>query len=335
MTTDTRENGGPDRVLLGLCGFSLAWAVVVFQAGGFTTSIGAGMAFLDWPLSNGSVNPPGWLTDLDMFAEHSHRLAAAKFGLLLGVVAIVHGFREPRRGVRLAAYALAGLVVFQGLLGGARVMLDQLNTGAAHNLGGIGFGIAHAITAQLTVALLACLTLAHTRLWRMETSITTHGRRAAMAAPALLLAVMVAGAVMRQNRVTLWVTDGGSLFLPDIGDGWVWAVNAAHRAGALFLPDIGDGWVWAVNAAHRAGALVAVSAVAWLVVASWRNSQARTLASIVAITLAVQILLGILAIGLPANPHVRTVHVIVGAILFSSTCALALLNLRRPAQPTA
>jgi cytochrome c oxidase assembly protein subunit 15 len=313
MTTDTRENEGPDRVLLGLCGFSLAWAVVVFQAGGFTTSIGAGMAFLDWPLSNGSVNPPGWLTDLDMFAEHSHRLAAAKFGLLLGVVAIVHGFREPRRGVRLAAYALAGLVVFQGLLGGARVMLDQLNTGAAHNLGGIGFGIAHAITAQLTVALLACLTLAHTRLWRMETSITTHGRRAAMAAPALLLAVMVAGAVMRQNRVTLWVTDGGSLFLPDIGDGWVWAVNAAHRAGAL----------------------VAVAAVAWLVVASWRNSQARTLASIVAITLAVQILLGILAIGLPANPHVRTVHVIVGAILFSSTCALALLNLRRPAQPTA
>ena len=313
MTTDTRENEGPDRVLLGLCGFSLAWAVVVFQAGGFTTSIGAGMAFLDWPLSNGSVNPPGWLTDLDMFAEHSHRLAAAKFGLLLGVVAIVHGFREPRRGVRLAAYALAGLVVFQGLLGGARVMLDQLNTGTAHNLGGIGFGIAHAITAQLTVALLACLTLAHTRLWRMETSITTHGRRAAMAAPALLLAVMVAGAVMRQNRVTLWVTDGGSLFLPDIGDGWVWAVNAAHRAGAL----------------------VAVAAVAWLVVASWRNSQARTLASIVAITLAVQILLGILAIGLPANPHVRTVHVIVGAILFSSTCALALLNLRRPAQPTA
>ena len=313
MTTDTRENGGPDRVLLGLCGFSLAWAVVVFQAGGFTTSIGAGMAFLDWPLSNGSVNPPGWLTDLDMFAEHSHRLAAAKFGLLLGVVAVAHGFREPRRGVRLAAYALAGLVVFQGLLGGARVMLDQLNTGAAHNLGGIGFGIAHAITAQLTVALLACLTLAHTRLWRMETSITTLGRRAAMAAPVLLLAVMVAGAVMRQNRVTLWVTDGGSLFLPDIGDGWVWAVNAAHRAGAL----------------------VAVAAVAWLVGASWRNSQARTLASIVAITLAGQVLLGILAIGLPANPHVRTVHVIVGAILFSSTCALALLNLRRPAQLTA
>lgn len=313
MTTDTREKGGPDRVLLGLCGFSLAWAVVVFQAGGFTTSIGAGMAFLDWPLSNGSVNPPGWLTDLDMFAEHSHRLAAAKLGLLLGVVAVAHGFREPRRGVRLAAYALAGLVVFQGLLGGARVMLDQLNTGAAHNLGGIGFGIAHAITAQLTVALLACLTLAHTRLWRMETSITTLGRRAAMAAPALLLAVMVAGAVMRQNRVTLWVTDGGSLFLPDIGDGWVWAVNAAHRAGAL----------------------VAVAAVAWLVVASWRNSQARTLASIVAITLAGQVLLGILAIGLPANPHVRTVHVIVGASLFSSTCALALLNLRRPAQLTA
>ena len=35
--------------------------------------------------------------------------------------------------------------------------------------------------------------------------------------------------------------------------------------------------------------------------------------------------LGILAVTLPENPHPRTVHVIVGAVLFSSTCCLALL----------
>ena len=106
---DSQERG-PDRLLLGCCAFALGWAIVVFQAGGFTTSIGAGMAFLDWPLSNGSVNPPGWLTDLDMFAEHSHRLAAAKFGLILGAVALAHRWREPRGAVRRGAYALAGLV---------------------------------------------------------------------------------------------------------------------------------------------------------------------------------------------------------------------------------
>ena len=51
-------------------------------AGGFTTSIKAGMAFLDWPLSNGSINPEGWLTETDKFAEHSHRLLGMQIGLI-------------------------------------------------------------------------------------------------------------------------------------------------------------------------------------------------------------------------------------------------------------
>lgn len=314
MPTDASAAGRPDRVLLGFCGFALAWAIVVFQAGGFTTSIGAGMAFLDWPLSNGSVNPPGWLTDLDMFAEHSHRLAAAKFGLILAAVALAHRWREPRRGVRLAAYALAGLVVIQGMLGGLRVLLDQQNTGADHNLGGVGFGIAHAVTAQLTVALLGCLTLTHTLGWRAPRAAPGRALRlAAVAAPALLLAVMVAGAVMRQNRVTLWASEGAPLFLPDQGEGWVWLVNAAHRAGAL----------------------LAAGGVAWFAAASWRTGAPRPLALTVAAALALQVTLGILAIGLPANPHVRTVHVIVGAVLFSGTCALSLLQLRRRAPESA
>jgi len=311
MATDASDATRPDRVLLGLCAFALGWAIVVFQAGGFTTSIGAGMAFLDWPLSNGSVNPPGWLTDLDKFAEHSHRLAAAKFGLILLAVAAAHRLREPRAGARRAAYALAGLVVFQGLLGGLRVLLDQQNTGADHNLGGVGFGIAHAVTAQLTVALLACLTLAHTRAWRRErAAVGPRGRAAAAVAIGLLLAVMVAAAVMRQNRVTLWVTDGGSLFLPDQGEGWVWAVNALHRAGAL----------------------AAAAGVALLAGAAWRAGAPRALVATLAAALTAQVALGILALGLPANPHVRTVHVIVGAVLFSSACATALLCLRRPAR---
>ena len=62
------EASAPDRRLFGLCLLTLVWSVLVLQAGGFTTSIRAGMAFLDWPLSNGSVNPPGWLTEIDKFA---------------------------------------------------------------------------------------------------------------------------------------------------------------------------------------------------------------------------------------------------------------------------
>src|SRR3954471_24073091 len=59
-----------------------AWVFVLVALGAFTTSIGAGMAFADWPLSNGSVNPHGWLTEIDKFAEHSHRLSGMMMGLI-------------------------------------------------------------------------------------------------------------------------------------------------------------------------------------------------------------------------------------------------------------
>ena len=159
------ETAAPDRRLFGLCLFTLGWTVLVLQAGGFTTSIRAGMAFLDWPLSNGSVNPPGWLTEIDKFAEHSHRLAATGLGLLCVAIAIAHGLRENRRAVRVAAYALVGLVVFQGLLGGLRVLLDRLNVGGESNLKAAAFAVGHAVNAQLTLALLAFIALAHTVAW--------------------------------------------------------------------------------------------------------------------------------------------------------------------------
>ena len=59
---------------------TLVWITFLLYAGGFTTSIRAGMAFLDWPLSNGSINPEGWLENEDMMAEHSHRLLGPLWG---------------------------------------------------------------------------------------------------------------------------------------------------------------------------------------------------------------------------------------------------------------
>src|SRR5271156_2611598 len=59
-----------------------AWVFVLVSLGAFTTSIGAGMAFPDWPLSNGSLNPHGWLTDLAMWSEHSHRLSAGLMSII-------------------------------------------------------------------------------------------------------------------------------------------------------------------------------------------------------------------------------------------------------------
>src|SRR5215210_4393411 len=54
--------------------------------GGHTTTSSAGMAFPDWPLSNGSVNPAGWWENLLQRLEHGHRLTAETVGLLIGIL---------------------------------------------------------------------------------------------------------------------------------------------------------------------------------------------------------------------------------------------------------
>lgn len=58
-------------------------AVLLVWWGAATTTKQAGMVFADWPLSLGTVNPPGWLEHMIPFLEHSHRLLAKLTGLLV------------------------------------------------------------------------------------------------------------------------------------------------------------------------------------------------------------------------------------------------------------
>src|SRR5579885_3186449 len=88
-----------------------AWVFVLVTLGAFTTSIGAGMAFPDWPLSNGSLNPEGWLSNLAYLAEHSHRLSGWTMGLLtIGIVVWLHRTEE-RKWLRQLGWWALGIVV--------------------------------------------------------------------------------------------------------------------------------------------------------------------------------------------------------------------------------
>src|SRR3954463_15934569 len=91
------------------------WVFVLVALGAFTTTIGAGMAFPDWPLSNGSVNPKGWLTDIAMFAEHSHRLSGTTMGLIAIGLAICLHRTESRRWLRQLGWWGLVIVVIQGI----------------------------------------------------------------------------------------------------------------------------------------------------------------------------------------------------------------------------
>lgn len=296
----------PNPFLKWLCLSALVWAVLVLQAGGFTTSIRAGMAFLDWPLSNGSLNPPGWLIEIDKFAEHSHRLAATGLGLFCVAIAWTHRRWEKRPLIRQAAYLLLGLIILQGLLGGLRVLLDQLNIGGDGNFKAVSFAIGHAVNAQLTIAVLAVVAMSHTKLWQNSTNQSTRFEIVSgWISLILLLSVILMGAVMRQNHFTLWATQPTTyqLFIPN-GIGLPQVINSLHRGGALL-----------------AGILVIVFAL------SGQRPAYRWLPLLILLTL--QITLGILSIQLPLNPHVRTIHLVIGAALFSTLCAQVALLHRR------
>ena len=64
----------------------MALTFLLIFVGGHTTTAGAGMAFPDWPLSGGSVNPNQWWNDVFQRLEHGHRLIASLVGISVAVL---------------------------------------------------------------------------------------------------------------------------------------------------------------------------------------------------------------------------------------------------------
>jgi len=137
--------------------FTACVALLPIVMGGLVTTLQAGMAFTDWPSSDGhGMLTYPWLQSAgDKFLEHGHRLA----GMLIGFVSIgmvgIFWWCEPRRWVRWSAYAVLICVILQGLLGGQRVLLDAL-----------GLAFLHGSFANLVFALIASVALFTSRGWR-------------------------------------------------------------------------------------------------------------------------------------------------------------------------
>lgn len=121
---------------------ALAAAIATYlllTVGGVVTSRDAGLVFPDWPLSDGSVNPQGWLQDADKGSEHSHRILGALTGLLTIALAIRLQRRDPRRWVRRLGWVGVVAVCVQGLLGGLRVTETSTELALVHGCLGQAF----------------------------------------------------------------------------------------------------------------------------------------------------------------------------------------------------
>ncbi len=281
-----------------------AWVFVLILLGAFTTSIGAGMIFPDWPLSNGSLNPEGWLSNLAMFSEHSHRLSAGLMGTITLGIAIAVWFKDSRTWLRKLAWIAFGLVLAQATIGGLRVLMDHLHVEMVNTSMGRLFAMVHATLAQIYICALLAVSIALSRPW-IRPSFRRYNESAAWRQTAvvcmfLLIVQLAIAAIMRHSFAGTaiptfpWSTPHGDLLPVD----WNFRVSIhfAHRAMAVVL----------------AGALIAL--VARIVRDPGAPRTVKLLSWGLLCLLVLQSTLGAASVLTYRNPYYTTAHVLVGAL---------------------
>lgn len=118
-------------VLLTLMVFPLIWL------GGLVTTYDAGMAVPDWPNTynyNMFAYPirDWFFGPWDLFVEHGHRLLASLSGLVAIALVIVTFRTESRAWIRWLSVTILAMIIFQGVLGGVRVLFDDRTFAKIH-----------------------------------------------------------------------------------------------------------------------------------------------------------------------------------------------------------
>lgn len=137
---NTDRSPWPHRWAVLLCGltFPLLWV------GQLITTTDAGMAVPDWPNTYGYnmflYPAETWLFGpWDLFIEHGHRLLASVVGLVTVALVVVVWRNDRRSWLRGLSVAALGLVIFQGVLGGVRVLANERLVGMLHGSTGPAF----------------------------------------------------------------------------------------------------------------------------------------------------------------------------------------------------
>ncbi|PXA03156.1 cytochrome oxidase assembly protein [Coraliomargarita sinensis] len=270
----------------------------LLYAGGFTTTIGAGMIFPDWPLSNGSLNPEGWTQNTAMAAEHSHRLLGMIVGNLTLALTFWIWWVDGRRWMRRMGIAALILVVLQGILGGVRVLENEVN-----------YAIVHGCLGQIFFCVLTAIAIGHTRVWHKlrekSDSPVKLSRTTGVVLIALLFVQLIVAAIMRHK--------GAGLAIPTF---------PLTPEGGLLPANWNFGV--AIHFAHRALAVVILFAYSfWIVklMRSTRQNFIRGLGLFACILLFVQITLGAAVIWMGRAPIITTMHVLNSAFLLATTWA--------------
>jgi cytochrome c oxidase assembly protein subunit 15 len=180
-------------LLFGLAVVTAATALLPIVVGALVTSHKAGMAFPDWPTSDGQgMFAYPWLKSAgDKFIEHGHRLAAILIGCVSIVFATACFTLEPRRWVRWCGVGVLLAVITQGLLGGGRVLADART-----------LAMLHGALAAAVFTLMSSVALVLSRSWSQPPALEFGSRLRALKiltilTPAVLMVQYLLGGLVR------------------------------------------------------------------------------------------------------------------------------------------
>ncbi|WP_169314913.1 COX15/CtaA family protein [Rubinisphaera brasiliensis] len=143
--------------------------------GAMTTTQDAGMAFPDWPTSDGQgMFSYPWLrligdmgTNPDSYAkflEHGHRLAGILIGLAAIGLAVVCSLKGSTKTLRFLGWGVLFAVIAQGILGGFRVELNER-----------GLAMFHGLFASLVFSLMCITSTVSSKSWYKAEEFETKG----------------------------------------------------------------------------------------------------------------------------------------------------------------
>lgn len=305
-------------VVLACATFPLVWV------GGLVTTTDAGMAVPDWPNTYGyNLFLYPWQTWLsgpwDLFVEHGHRLLAASVGMITIGLLVVLIRCDERHWIRRLGFAALALVIFQGVLGGMRVLFDERT-----------LAMLHGMTGPLFFGLTVAMVVFTSRTWSTAANegdrAGGHVRVLAAVTAVLVYLQIVFGAVLRHVPVE---SEPGAFVLAVRFHLFLAAVLALHIVLLAALV-VTRAWVRPLGrlALALAGLLmlqVALGAATWVVkfaIPTWASGW------ISAPSAAIQE-------GGWLQTHIITAHVAIGSLLFGTSIALALFSRRLLSSPTA
>jgi cytochrome c oxidase assembly protein subunit 15 len=227
--------------------------------------------------------------------------------------------------VRWLAAGVLGAVIFQGVLGGLRVVLVKLD-----------LAVVHACFAQAFFCLAALTAVVTSRWWSQAPDLTRaedagKGRRLvalAAAAVAVVYVQLVVGALMRHYDAGLAIPDLPLAYgkaLPPTDAAGLAEANALRDADPL-LRHVTFAQIW-LHFGHRVGAVLVTAALLAVAACVFRLRRAAvglfTPAVLLLALVGAQVTLGVLTVLWRKPADLASAHVAVGALVLVTAFVLA------------